>query len=124
MLFSFIFFFVSAVHQTQACSSGRPSGTQQTIWCAHTAHQGDLAHLANGPSCPGRVCTAETLKYLYLLFSPRAHLPPEAFVLNTEAHPLRISAPAHAPSLPQGVEGPSAVLAGAFMPAEGGLGVI
>jgi hypothetical protein len=32
---------------------------------------------------------AETLKYLYLLFSPRDKLDLEEFVLNTEAHPFR-----------------------------------
>lgn len=31
---------------------------------------------------------AETLKYLYLLFSPPELLPIESVVLNTEAHPL------------------------------------
>ncbi|KAJ1816000.1 hypothetical protein LPJ75_002170 [Coemansia sp. RSA 2598] len=33
---------------------------------------------------------AETLKYLYLLFSPTDVLPLDEYVLNTEAHPLRI----------------------------------
>ncbi|KAJ2778056.1 hypothetical protein H4R18_004826 [Coemansia javaensis] len=33
---------------------------------------------------------AETLKYLYLLFAPHDLLPLDKFVLNTEAHPLRI----------------------------------
>jgi mannosyl-oligosaccharide alpha-1,2-mannosidase len=33
---------------------------------------------------------AETLKYLYLLFSPRSLLPLDQYVLNTEAHPLPI----------------------------------
>ncbi|KAI9112575.1 hypothetical protein K1719_016498 [Acacia pycnantha] len=33
---------------------------------------------------------AETLKYLYLLFSPPSVIPLDAWVLNTEAHPLRI----------------------------------
>lgn len=32
---------------------------------------------------------AETLKYFYLIFSPRSALNLEEFVLNTEAHPLR-----------------------------------
>ena len=31
---------------------------------------------------------AETLKYLYLLFSPNDLLPLDKIVLNTEAHPL------------------------------------
>ena len=31
---------------------------------------------------------AETLKYLYLLFSPET-LPVDSVVFNTEAHPLR-----------------------------------
>jgi len=33
---------------------------------------------------------AETLKYFYLIFSPRSTLSLEEFVLNTEAHPLRV----------------------------------
>ena len=33
---------------------------------------------------------AETLKYLYLLFSPKTLLPLHRFVFTTEAHPLRI----------------------------------
>jgi mannosyl-oligosaccharide alpha-1,2-mannosidase len=33
---------------------------------------------------------AETLKYLYLLFSPKSLLPLDEWVFNTEAHPLRI----------------------------------
>merc|ERR1712176_631757 len=33
---------------------------------------------------------AETLKYAYLIFSPRSTLNLEEFVLNTEAQPLRI----------------------------------
>lgn len=36
---------------------------------------------------------AETFKYLYLLFSPPDMLPLDAWVLNTEAHPLRIMHP-------------------------------
>lgn len=33
---------------------------------------------------------AETLKYLYLLFSPNSVIPLDEWVFNTEAHPLRI----------------------------------
>jgi mannosyl-oligosaccharide alpha-1,2-mannosidase len=33
---------------------------------------------------------AETLKYLWLLFGDPSDLPLEEWVLNTEAHPLRI----------------------------------
>jgi mannosyl-oligosaccharide alpha-1,2-mannosidase len=33
---------------------------------------------------------AETLKYLYLLFSPSSVIPLDEWVFNTEAHPLRI----------------------------------
>ena len=33
---------------------------------------------------------AETLKYLYLLYSDSSVLPLDVWVLNTEAHPLRI----------------------------------
>jgi len=32
---------------------------------------------------------AETLKYLYLLFSPADVIPLDQWVLNTEAHPLK-----------------------------------
>ena len=39
---------------------------------------------------------AETLKYFYLLFSPESVLPLDAFVLNTEAHPLRVLSAADA----------------------------
>ena len=34
---------------------------------------------------------AETLKYLYLLFSDDGVLPLDEWVFNTEAHPLRVS---------------------------------
>lgn len=34
---------------------------------------------------------AETLKYLYLIFSPAGRLPQSEWVFNTEAHPLKIS---------------------------------
>lgn len=33
---------------------------------------------------------AETLKYLYLLFSPPSVIPLDEWVFNTEAHPIRI----------------------------------
>lgn len=33
---------------------------------------------------------AETLKYLYLLFSPADVMPLDEWVFNTEAHPLKI----------------------------------
>lgn len=33
---------------------------------------------------------AETLKYLYLLFSPPSVIPLDKWVFNTEAHPLKI----------------------------------
>jgi len=39
----------------------------------------------------GRARRTETLKYAYLLFSPADELPLDLFVLNTEAHPLRIA---------------------------------
>lgn len=35
--------------------------------------------------------TAETLKYLWLLFGADGDLDLDRFVLNTEAHPLRIA---------------------------------
>lgn len=43
---------------------------------------------------------AETLKYLYLLFSDDSLLPLDKWVLNTEAHPLPIKNrnPAYLPS--------------------------
>jgi mannosyl-oligosaccharide alpha-1,2-mannosidase len=33
---------------------------------------------------------AETLKYLYLLFSPTSLIPLDTWVFNTEAHPTRV----------------------------------
>lgn len=33
---------------------------------------------------------AETLKYLYLTFSPESVMPLDEWVLNTEAHPFRL----------------------------------
>lgn len=33
---------------------------------------------------------AETLKYLYLLFSPASTVPLDQWVLNTEAHPFKL----------------------------------
>lgn len=36
---------------------------------------------------------AETLKYLYLLFSPDDIIPLESYVFNTEAHPLPVFTP-------------------------------
>jgi mannosyl-oligosaccharide alpha-1,2-mannosidase len=33
---------------------------------------------------------AETLKYLYLLFSPHEYIPLDKYVFNTEAHPIHI----------------------------------
>ena len=44
-----------------------------------------------GVGMTARRAGAETLKYAYLLFSPSDELPFDLFVLNTEAHPLRIS---------------------------------
>nr|CAG4714216.1 unnamed protein product [Naegleria fowleri] len=38
---------------------------------------------------------AETLKYLYLLFSPNHVIPLDKFVFNTEAHPLRVTKTEH-----------------------------
>ncbi|KAK9845755.1 hypothetical protein WJX81_001541 [Elliptochloris bilobata] len=78
---------------------------------------------------------SETLKYLYLLFTPPSVLPADAFVLNTEAHPLRVAgtapvvgtapvsgtAPAAAPAMLQAVAGAAAEAAWAL---EGGLGVM
>lgn len=44
------------------------------------------AQLDNGSSC----WSQETLKYLYLLFSPEELLPLDVYVFNTEAHPLKL----------------------------------
>lgn len=41
---------------------------------------------------------AETLKYFYLLFSPDAALSLRDWVLNTEAHPLRVRPQHSAPA--------------------------
>lgn len=41
---------------------------------------------------------AETLKYLYLLFSPSDLIPLNEWVFNTEAHPLKITSRADEPS--------------------------
>ena len=38
---------------------------------------------------------AETLKYLYLLFSPNHIIPLDKFVFNTEAHPIRVTKTEH-----------------------------
>jgi len=35
-------------------------------------------------------CSQETLKYLYLLFSPEEVLPLDGWVFNTEAHPFKL----------------------------------
>lgn len=40
---------------------------------------------------------AETLKYLYLLFSPSSVIPLDEWVFNTEAHPLHIIPRVHEP---------------------------
>lgn len=36
---------------------------------------------------------AETLKYIYLLFSPDDIIPLDSYVFNTEAHPLPVFTP-------------------------------
>lgn len=36
---------------------------------------------------------AETLKYLYLLYSPLDVIPLDTWVFNTEAHPLKVMKP-------------------------------
>ena len=38
---------------------------------------------------------AETLKYLYLLFSPTDALSLDTWLLNTEAHPIKLQRPMH-----------------------------
>lgn len=42
---------------------------------------------------------SETLKYLYLLFSPRHAVPLDAWVFNTEAHPLPVFRPTQPTSI-------------------------
>ena len=44
----------------------------------------------NAHACLQSFWCAETLKYLYLLFSPDDLVPLSEYVFNTEAHPLRI----------------------------------
>lgn len=48
---------------------------------------------------PGSFWLAETLKYLFLLFSDQDALRLDQWVLNTEAHPLPVFAPTFATSV-------------------------
>ena len=66
---------------------------------------------------------AETLKYLYLLFSPPSALPADMYVLNTEAHPLRVASGAARATAPAPGAAVSA-FAGSAWPVAEGLGVI
>jgi len=55
---------------------------------------------------------AETLKYLYLLFSPSTVIPLDEWVFNTEAHPVRIVSRVDEPiSLEDNVHKPSNAVA-------------
>jgi mannosyl-oligosaccharide alpha-1,2-mannosidase len=49
----------------------------------------------NGDDMQQSFFLAETLKYLYLLFSSSKVIPIDQWVFNTEAHPLRITTPTH-----------------------------
>ena len=44
----------------------------------------------SGDVCPTISFLAETLKYLYLLFSDESLLPLDKYVSNTEAHPFPV----------------------------------
>ena len=66
---------------------------------------------------------AETLKYLYLLLSPPSALPADVYVLNTEAHPLRVASDA-APALAPAPAAAAPASAGTAWPVAEGLGVI
>lgn len=56
------------------------------------AHRGraSLAHTDHRPATESFVL-AETLKYYYMLFSPREFMSLDDYVFNTEAHPFRIA---------------------------------
>ncbi|CAI5530779.1 unnamed protein product [Closterium sp. Naga37s-1] len=62
---------------------------------------------------------AETLKYLYLLFSPDDTLNLDKWVINTEAHPLKIT-PRHTDFVPAGAGAAGAGAGGAAGGAAGG----
>ena len=69
---------------------GGKDDTQQTFWYvrsnAATAYSGHVTSVHVFVCCR----LAETLKYLYLIFSPDDVVPLDKYVLNTEAHPLLI----------------------------------
>ena len=69
------------------------------------------------------VWPAETLKYLYLLFSPPSALPADVYVLNTEAHPLRVASGA-APAMAPAPAAAAPAFARSALPVAVGLGVI
>ena len=71
-----------------------------------------------------RARPAETLKYLYLLFSPPAALPADVYVLNTEAHPLHVAAPEAAPASAPAPAAASVPSAGSAWPLVAGVGAI
>jgi hypothetical protein len=71
LLFKGIFFLLLTSH----CYSGILDVTQTTVTFEDLQQSFFLA---------------ETLKYLYLLFSPRDTLSLDEWVFNTEAHPLRV----------------------------------
>ena len=56
---------------------------------------------------------AETLKYFWLLFSPADALSLQEWVLNTEAHPLKVMAPSAVRELTHGMGLPAPAAAGA-----------
>lgn len=53
-------------------------------WCNTQVNTGDKDNMMQS------FFLAETLKYLYLLFSPSSVISLDEWVFNTEAHPLRI----------------------------------
>ena len=74
--------------------NGDKDDTQQTFWYLNlntisvSDHVTLRAFLSRLCHVPCRL--AETLKYLYLIFSPDDVVPLDKYVLNTEAHPLLI----------------------------------
>eukprot|EP01043_Picozoa_sp_COSAG02_P048502 COSAG02_NODE_4769_length_4999_cov_3.430612_1_plen_113_part_00 len=73
---------------------GEKDDTQQTFWYLNlkTISVSDHVTLRAFLLCLCHVHRrlAETLKYLYLIFSPDDVVPLDKYVLNTEAHPLLI----------------------------------
>ncbi|GAA5896495.1 glycoside hydrolase family 47 protein [Sporobolomyces salmoneus] len=71
-----------------------------TSWVEHSITESGFATVGDVNTVPVRkddsmesFVTAETLKYYYLLFSPRDYFSLDDFVFNTEAHPFLIPKP-------------------------------